>query len=90
MDRERPRAQMAVFLLKTLEGSAYLPPPCGSVFADVPCPSLFANWIEDLFARGITAGCSASPPPYCPGGAITRGQCAVFQSKNFELTLYGP
>ncbi len=31
------RAQMAVFLLKTLEGSAYDPPDCNGDFDDVPC-----------------------------------------------------
>ena len=42
------RAQMAVFLLKTEHGSAYLPPDCAGnaiSFLDVPCPSQYANWI---------------------------------------------
>ncbi|MFY9550991.1 MAG: S8 family serine peptidase, partial [Thermoanaerobaculia bacterium] len=33
------RAQMAVFLLKAEHGSAYTPPVCTGVFADVACPS---------------------------------------------------
>ena len=77
------RAQMAVFLLKTHLGSGYAPPPCGGVFEDVPCPSQFADWIEDLSTRGITAGCSASPPLYCPASPNTRGQMAVFLVKTF-------
>jgi len=52
------RAQMAVFLLKIEHGSAYVPPACAGMFGDVACPSLFADWIEQLFAEGITAGCS--------------------------------
>jgi uncharacterized repeat protein (TIGR03803 family) len=52
------RAQLAVFLLKIEHGTAYVPPVCHAVFADVVCPSLFADWIEQLFAEGITAGCS--------------------------------
>jgi uncharacterized repeat protein (TIGR03803 family) len=52
------RAQMAVFLLKIEHGGAYVPPACTPLFADVVCPSLFADWIEQLFAEGITAGCS--------------------------------
>ncbi len=82
------RDQMAVFLLKTLEGSGYAPPACGGVFGDVPCPSLFANWIEDLVARGITAGCGGGN--YCPSAAVSRDQMAVFLGKTFALTLYGP
>ena len=53
------RAQMAVFLLKIEHSSAYTPPACTPLFADVVCPSLFADWIEQLFAEGITAGCSS-------------------------------
>ncbi|MCP6768680.1 S-layer homology domain-containing protein, partial [Klebsiella pneumoniae] len=52
------RAQMAVFLLKIEHGSNYAPPACTPTFADVACPSLFADWIQQLFAEGITAGCS--------------------------------
>ncbi|MGH9379978.1 MAG: PQQ-dependent sugar dehydrogenase [Thermoanaerobaculia bacterium] len=82
------RDQMAVFLLKTLLGSGYVPPACTGVFADVPCPSLFADWIEDLVARGITAGCGGGN--YCPGTSVSRDQMAVFLSKTFGLSLYGP
>ncbi len=43
------RQQMAVFLLKMLEGSAYLPPPCTTAtFDDVPCSDPFSPWIEEL------------------------------------------
>jgi uncharacterized repeat protein (TIGR03803 family) len=52
------RAQMAVFLLKIEHGSSYAPPTCTPTFVDVVCPSLFADWIQQLFAEGITAGCS--------------------------------
>ena len=54
------RAQMSVFLLRMLEGSAYLPPPCTTpTFGDVPCSNPFAPWIEELVHRGITAGCGS-------------------------------
>ena len=52
------RAQMSVFLLKVEHGDSYVPPACVSVFGDVVCPSLFAPWIEQLYAEGITAGCA--------------------------------
>ena len=84
------RQQMAVFLLRTLEGPAYTPPACAGVFEDVPCPSLFAGWIEDLYARAVSGGCSASPMLYCPTNAVTRGQMAPFLAKTFALVLYGP
>ena len=75
------RAQMAIFLLKTLLGSAHTPPAATGVFDDVPVGSFADAWIEDLYARGVTGGCSASPLLYCPDGPNTRGQMAVFLVK---------
>jgi hypothetical protein len=83
------RQQMAVFLLKTLEGPAYVPQACAGDFDDVPCPSQFADWIEDLAGRGITGGCSVSPPLYCPLNSVLRQQMAAFLVKTFGLALYG-
>ncbi len=83
------RAQMSVFLLRTLEGSAYTPPACVTpTFADVPCSNAFARWIDELALRGITGGCGGGN--YCPSANVTRGQMAVFLTTTFTLTLYGP
>jgi hypothetical protein len=57
-------------------------------FLDVPCSSGFASWIEELVARGITAGCGGGN--YCPTSSVTRGQMAVFLTSTFGLKLYGP
>jgi hypothetical protein len=85
-DASVTRAQMAVFLLNTAYGPGYVPPPAtGTAFDDVPAGSFAADWIEDLVARGITAGCSASPPLYCPANPITRGQMATFIVITFAL-----
>ena len=77
------RAQMAVFLLKTRLGSGYAPPAAAGLFGDVPVGSFADAWIEDLYGRSITGGCSVSPLLYCPGNANTRGQMAVFLTKTF-------
>jgi hypothetical protein len=83
------REQMAVFLLKTHDGAAFTPPACTTAaFGDVPCASPFAPWVQELVARGITAGCGGGL--YCPTDPVTRGQMAVFLTKTFDLTLYGP
>ena len=59
---------MAPLLLKTLLGPSYAPPPAtGKVFGDVAPGDFAADFIEDVANRGIAAGCSASPPLYCPG-----------------------
>jgi parallel beta-helix repeat protein len=77
------RQQMAVFLLKGLEGGGYAPPACTTAtFTDVPCSSPFATWIYELVRRGITAGCGDGTI-YCPGNPTTRGQMAVFLTFTF-------
>jgi hypothetical protein len=83
------REQMAVFLLKTHDGASFTPPPCTTAtFTDVPCSSPFAPWVQALVARGITAGCGGGL--YCPADPVTRGQMAVFLTKTFGFSLYGP
>jgi hypothetical protein len=82
------RAQMAPFLLKSEHGSAYIPPPCTGLFADVPCPSPFANWIEQLAHENVTAGCGGGN--YCPDSSITRAQMAVFLLKTKNGSAYVP
>jgi len=79
------RAQMSAFLLKAEHDSTYVPPVCTGAFADVPCPSLFADWIEQLAAEGVTAGCGGGN--YCPSSPVTRAQMAVFLTKTFSLPL---
>ena len=85
-NRSVTRAEMAVLLLKTLLGSAYVPPPAqGGVFADVHPGDFAADWIEDLKLRGITSGCDAIN--YCPDRFVTRGEMAVFLTITFGLPL---
>ncbi len=84
------RKQMAVFLLKALNGACYVPPPAAGIFGDVPAADTFAPWIEDLYNRGITGGCSPSPLNYCPESTVLRQQMAVFLLKTLEGSAYTP
>ena len=84
-DSSVTRAQMAVFLLKAEHGSSYTPPACTGEFGDVACPSLFADWIEQLAAEGVTAGCGGGN--YCPESPVNRAQMAVFLTKTFNLPI---
>ncbi len=88
-DSSVTRRQMAVFLLKTKEGPAYVPPAAVGIFGDVPEGDGFAPWIEELYHRSITGGCQAAPLLYCPDNPNTRAQMAVFLVKTFSLLLYG-
>jgi hypothetical protein len=74
---------MAIFLLKTLLGAGYTPPAAVGIFGDVPVGSFAADWIEDLYNRGIAGGCSASPLLYCPGNPVNRGQMAALLVHTF-------
>jgi len=61
------------------------PPPASAFFNDVPTNHAFFQYIEALHASGITAGCGAAPPLYCPDAPVTRGQMAVFLAKALGL-----
>ncbi|HEX6900083.1 MAG TPA: S-layer homology domain-containing protein [Thermoanaerobaculia bacterium] len=86
------RNQMAVFLIKTFEGPAYVPPACVTPpFNDVPCvngdgsTNFFAPWVKLITDRGITAGCGNGN--YCPNLEVNRGQMSVFVTQTFALPL---
>ena len=71
------RAQMAIFLLRAINGGGFVPPaPLGTVFSDVPAHGFAAAFIEELAALGITSGCGGGQ--YCPNNPVTRAQMAVF------------
>jgi hypothetical protein len=82
------REQLAVYLLRT-DNPAFTPPPCGApVFNDVPASSPFCPWVEELYRRGVVAGCGGGAD--CPLFIVSREQMSVFLSVTFGLTLYGP
>jgi hypothetical protein len=77
------RAQMAIFIVRSVFGGDNFTPPSNQIFADVT-PSTFGyNWIQELSALGITNGCLPPAPPstlpsFCPTESIIRSQVAVF------------
>ncbi len=83
------RAQMAIFILRGIDGSTYTPPAAtGTVFADVPIGSFAADWIEQLAVEGITSGCGNGN--YCPDATITRAQMAIFLLRGEHGSIYAP
>ena len=84
------REQMAVFLLKSMYGSNYVPPAVnGSTgFTDVAADYWAAAWIKQLAAEGITSGCG--PNIYCPDSTVTRAQMAIFLLKAKHGAAYVP
>ena len=88
-DNPALRKQMAVFVLKAKEGPSYQPPPASGVFLDVPADNPFAPWIEELFHRGVVAGCGAGPT-YCPDNPVLRQQMSVFLLRTQFGSSYVP
>jgi len=43
-----------------------------------------APYIEQIRLAGLTAGCNANPPMYCPDRPLTRAEVAVFLSRLLE------
>jgi hypothetical protein len=83
------RAEMSVFMLRSIHGAAYAPPPAtGLVFTDVPASYWAAAWIERLYSvNQVSTSC---PPPnpvtkYCPDSALTRDEMAIFLVRGFHL-----
>ncbi|HEY7563938.1 MAG TPA: S-layer homology domain-containing protein [Acidimicrobiia bacterium] len=74
-DRSVTRAEMAVFLTRAFGLTAG---PPGSAFGDVPDGQWYAPAVEAIRLAGITTGCMASPPSYCPVDPVKRDQMASF------------
>jgi hypothetical protein len=81
------RAEMAIFLLRTLHGGRYAPPEIDGTtgFNDVLPGDFAADWIKQLVKEGITSGCGNGN--YCPDEPVTRAQMAVFLGRAFNLEI---
>jgi hypothetical protein len=42
--------------------------------------------IQSLRASGITSGCAAAPPCFCPDAPLTRGEAVAFIARAFNIT----
>jgi peptidoglycan/xylan/chitin deacetylase (PgdA/CDA1 family) len=75
------RAQMASFLTRAFG----LPAGPVDVFRDVDPNSTHATSIGSVFGAGITEGCRADGPDYCPLDPVSRAQMASFIARTLEL-----
>jgi len=81
------RAQMAVFLEKSLHGPSFVPPNVTPTFGDIT-GHWAEDWIEALKADGITGGCGNGS--YCPEAPVTRAQMAIFLLRSKYGAAYNP
>jgi hypothetical protein len=61
-----------------------------AVFGDVPSSYWAQEFIERLYAAGITGGCATGPLRYCPEDTVTRAQMAVFLLRGIHGAAYSP
>lgn len=47
-------------------------------FIDVAAGDFFYDAVNLMLSHGITGGCAANPPKYCPNDNVTRAQMAIF------------
>jgi sugar lactone lactonase YvrE len=81
------RAQMSVFIVAAFdrEQGASLTYTPTAYFQDVTSTSIYFPFVQRIKDLGITAGCSTSPPLFCPDTSITQGQMAVFMIVGWML-----
>jgi hypothetical protein len=70
------RAQMAVFLVRSVIGSDNFTYTLTPYFTDVPATAFGFPWIQKLRDLNITEGCATNL--FCPDDPVTRAQMAVF------------
>ncbi|MFC1768370.1 S-layer homology domain-containing protein [Nanoarchaeota archaeon] len=81
------RSQMAIFLLRAIEGSNYSPPSARSrSYNDVPTDHWAFPWIEESSRRNIIEGCNANS--FCPDRPVTRESMATLMRKTFGYLEY--
>jgi hypothetical protein len=66
-----------------LQGGA----PSVQIFNDIPPSDPFFDYVSLMSSNGITAGCQARPPLYCPNTPVTRAQMSVFVVAGLDLAL---
>ena len=80
---------MAVWLVRILDNETQPPSMKESqfkdVFEDVEATSWWAPFVERLAELGITVGCEAGKPRFCPDETVTRMQMATFLVRAFKL-----
>ena len=63
--------------------AATAPQPLVGSFTDIQ-GHWAAPYIEQIRLAGLTAGCNANPPMYCPDRPLTRAEAAVLLSRLLE------
>lgn len=83
------RWEMAIWILRVLVD--YPDTIIGvSRFQDIPDGKWWIRYVEHLYDRKITIGCTEDPLRYCPDKLVTRAQMASFLVRAFDLPAGPP
>jgi virginiamycin B lyase len=64
--------------------------PAVQIFNDVPPTDPYFDYISVMASYGITLGCQAGPPLYCPDLPITRAQMAALLVRAYDVATGSP
>ncbi len=78
------RAQAATLLARVLKLNTSSP-PATPTFGDVPKTHWAYPYVEAMAKAGITSGCQASPPLFCPDNPVTRAQLVTLAVRGLKL-----
>ncbi len=71
--------ESAVYIVRGVHTTDFAPPqPTIQVFADVALDRWSADWIDQLWNDGYTAGCGTDPLIYCPERKHDHAEATVF------------
>jgi hypothetical protein len=80
--------QLAVLALRAELGGAYGPAAAKGLFIDLPSANPYAPWVEELYVRGVFAGCGSWHS--CPDNALRRAEMARYVLRVAEGPAYVP
>lgn len=80
------RAQAAAVVARAFDVPVGALPPAPT-FQDMPPDHWAYPYVEALVAAGLTSGCSANPPLFCPDAPLVRAAAAKFLASGMG---YGP
>ena len=81
---------MSANLTFSVMGSTTVTANTVTPFADVPASHLALDYIQSIWAYGITGGCGSSPLTYCPSINITRAEMAVYIERAVHGSTFNP
>ena len=83
------RADLAVWLVRILDGADPLPAGLGS-FQDVDPSQWWAAHVQRLLELGVTRGCGSGWMRFCPDESATRAQMASLLVRAFDMDEAAP